>query len=458
MYRLPFTATGALVALLIVLADTPAGAKPVSFVDALKAAEPASEAIAASRAEAERARALVDAARSGYYPQVNGTAVYTRTIKSQFDGISFGTPDPTMPGTMMSKNELPFGQRNNWRVGGTAQQMIFDGFHTRANVSVAKSQVQVAELGIAATRAQVTLEVAQAYFDAALAEQQVQIANVTLQQSETTLKETQLNFDQGAAPEFDLVRAEVARDNQSTSLVQFRAQRDVAYVQLRRLIGIPLGEPIELTTTLATDDVEVVVAAARAAAGLPANPTRVALAQAQATVAAGEAALSGASAARFPVLAAASDLGFINYQGNPVNDGWRTDWTVSLNLSIPIFDGWRRRATIRANRAALAASRSRLAQTGELAQVETAQASASVAASTTTLEISTRTVEQARRAYQIAELRFSQGASTHLEIVDARVQLEQALLNQARSAHDLRVARLRQELLPGLPISSSAGF
>ena len=61
-------------------------------------------------------------------------------------------------------------------------------------------------------------------------------------------------------------------------------------------------------------------------------------------------------------------------------------------------------------------------------------------------------------AYQIAELRFQQGASTHLELVDSRVQLEQALLNQARSARDLRVARLRQELLPGLPLGSAAGF
>jgi outer membrane protein TolC len=63
-----------------------------------------------------------------------------------------------------------------------------------------------------------------------------------------------------------------------------------------------------------------------------------------------------------------------------------------------------------------------------------------------------RTVQQAKRAYQIAELRFQQGASTHLELVDTRVQLEQALLGQARSAHDLRIARLRLALLPALPL------
>ena len=76
-----------------------------------------------------------------------------------------------------------------------------------------------------------------------------------------------------------------------------------------------------------------------------------------------------------------------------------------------------------------------------------------------TLETNARAVQQAQRAYQIAELRFQQGASTHLELVDARVQLEQAQLIQARSARNLRIARLRQELLPGLPFGAIAtGF
>ena len=48
-------------------------------------------------------------------------------------------------------------------------------------------------------------------------------------------------------------------------------------------------------------------------------------------------------------------------------------------------------------------------------------------------------MQQASRAYQIAELRFAQGASTHLELVDTRVQLEQALPVQVRAAPDLRI-------------------
>jgi outer membrane protein TolC len=144
----------------------------------------------------------------------------------------------------------------------------------------------------------------------------------------------------------------------------------------------------------------------------------------------------------------------VNYQRQPFNSEWFTNWTVGVNLSIPIFDQFRRRTQIRQNKAVLAGSRAQLQQTSEVSQVEAAQAAAAVASSTTQLENGARTVKQAKRAYEIAELRFQQGASTHLELVDARVQLEQAQLVVARAARDLRVARVREQLLPALPLGS----
>jgi outer membrane protein len=443
------------------LAAAPAAAQPVataaapalSLEEALRQGAHASEAIGVARAEVNRARSQVAGARAGYLPTVNGTAVYQHTLRSEFEGISFGPPD--MPAEDL---DLPFGQRNTWRLGLVVNQPLFDGYRTSAAVAQAKAGVRASELDVKATRAQVALAIAQAYYDAALAQRQVEISEVTLQQAEQTLAETKLHFQQGAAPEFDLVRAGVAHDNQRTLLVQLRAQRDIAFVQLRRWIGVPLDRAISLSSQLEADDVDQAVTAVRDAAGLGAGPSHLAVAQAKETVAARSAALRGARGDRLPTVAAWSDLGFVDYEGTPFNDGWHTNWTIGVTLSVPIFDGFRRRAAIAGSQAELAVAHAQLASSAEIAEVDAAQAAADVTASQTTLETTTRTVEQARRAYQIAELRFQQGASTHLELVDARVQLEQAQLHQARSARDVRVARLRQELLPGLPLGAAAGF
>ena len=63
------------------------------------------------------------------------------------------------------------------------------------------------------------------------------------------------------------------------------------------------------------------------------------------------------------------------------------------------------------------------------------------------------TVTQARRAYDIAELRYREGISTQLELADSRLALESAELNRAQAARDVQVARARLALLPNLPLS-----
>lgn len=75
-------------------------------------------------------------------------------------------------------------------------------------------------------------------------------------------------------------------------------------------------------------------------------------------------------------------------------------------------------------------------------------------------QASAGTVEQAARAYKIAELRYREGISTQTELLDSRIQLQQAQAARARAARDLQVAKVRIALLPALPIavpSASAG-
>jgi outer membrane protein TolC len=428
----------------------------LSFEAAIGAAEGAAESMTVARAEVDRSEANVRTARSGYLPQINGTSAYQRTLATEFDDIEFGPMDPSMGGGL---EDLPFGQRNNWRLGLNVSQPLFDGFRTRAAVRQARAGARSAELGVRSTRAQVVLQAGQAYFDAVVTQREVEIAERALHEAQKTFDDTALGFKNGTTPEFDVLRAEVARDNQRTLLVQFQVQRDVALVQLRRLIGVKVDQPLVLTTSLDTDDVASVAAAARSAAGITGEASRVAIAQAKEGVEASAAGVEIARAQLFPLIAAGTDFGLVSYETHPFQSDWRTNWTLGVTLSVPIFDGFRRRSQVEASRAQLQGARAQLAFTAEVSQVEAAQAAAAVAASATQLETTTRTVLQARRAYQIAELRFQQGASTHLELIDARQQLEQALIGQARSARNLRVARLRQELLPGLPLgSATTGF
>src|SRR5919109_1095757 len=107
--RVVFTAIGAL---LVVVAqparplgaqqDTlrratavPASTQRLSLEDALHAAEAQSEAVRIARAGLTRAHGQWYQARSQYLPQLSASLSYQRTLRSQFQGISFGGPPDT---------------------------------------------------------------------------------------------------------------------------------------------------------------------------------------------------------------------------------------------------------------------------------------------------------------------------------------------------------------------------
>ena len=60
-------------------------ARMLSLAEALELAEGASENVGIARAAVERARGERQQARSDYFPQLTGSATYTRTLESQFD-------------------------------------------------------------------------------------------------------------------------------------------------------------------------------------------------------------------------------------------------------------------------------------------------------------------------------------------------------------------------------------
>jgi outer membrane protein len=140
----------------------------------------------------------------------------------------------------------------------------------------------------------------------------------------------------------------------------------------------------------------------------------------------------------------------------PDRDDWRTNWTVGVFLTVPLFTGFRTVANIDAAEADVAEARARLRQTERAAAVDNLSAAEQVSVARATWQQNARTAAEAERAYQIAELRFQQGISSHLDLVDARIQLDQARVNRARAARDLHVARIRLELLPRLPVPGAS--
>jgi outer membrane protein TolC len=486
------------IAVLLVAAATRASAQAaplsLSLQEALARADLASPAVGIARAGTTSAQASWLRARSAYLPQINGSATYTRTLNSEFSAFAASTtdtfptpmnchhftPNPSLPladrldslehaldctanGSIFSLSSLPFGQANTWNFGLSGSMTLFD-LKVAGQVATANAGRDQASIEVDAQRAAAVLNVAQAYFDAQLAQRLVDIADSTLAQAQRTFEQTRLERQVGNAAEFDQLRASVARDNQSPVVIQRRADREHAFLRLRQVLDLPASTQLVLTTPL-TDT---------AAAPLPAYAARVAAAhdtavdarapvrEAQAAVRASDGQVRTARAERLPALSLSSTYAKIDFPKDVFSfDRFLTDWSVNVQMTVPIYDGGRLHSDVLAAEAAREQSAMRLKEARQQAQLEEGDARTQLESAQAAWTASLGTTAQAQRAYDIAELRYQNGLSTLTEVADVRLQLGQAEANSAQAARDLQVARIRMSLLRDLPfntgLSPSAG-
>jgi outer membrane protein len=469
--------------------------RPLSIEQALDLAERESESVGLARSDLAQARGERRRAKSAYFPQLTGSASYTRTLRSQFsalqgDSAGPGTPVPDecdafvpRPGLPIDQRldsleaavecasnadpfaglgeDLPFGRENTYRLGLSFSQTLFAGGRLSGQSRAADANLRSAELGLTSAEAQLLLDVTEAYYDAALGDRLVAIATATLEQADTTLSQTQLAREVGNQSEFDLLRARVTRDNQRPVAIQRQAARDIAYYRLKNLLNLPPEQPLELTSRPV--DTELVRTARLVELveipGDTATDARAPVRQADEAVMSQQGLLRVARAQRWPQVSLTSDYAEFGYPNDlsPFGPNYLSDWVVAVGLEIPLFTGGRISGDVAVAEAGLEQARLRLRQTRELAQLDARNTQLQLGAAAAAWDASAGTEEQADRAYQIAEIRYREGISTQTELNDLRIQLAQAQANRAQAARDLQVARTRLALLPSLPLGTTTG-
>lgn len=468
-------------------AQVVAGPAPLVLTldEALRLAEERSEQVAIATAGVTRARAGEQRARSERFPQVFGSASYDRSLASEFEGLFDGasstcTPLQVDPGASLEDRvtelerayscpasstafaggdgeALPFGRPNTYRLGLAFTQALYAGGRIVAQERQATLGRQSAEVSLRSSRAQLALDVARAYFDAALSDRLVAIAQATYDQADRAFEQTRLQREAGRVAEFEQLRAQVARDTLSPNVIRAKSNREIAYLQLRQLLEIPLAVELELVAPL-DEDAPPAERFREGLAEIEAGTTprrRAALDSAANDVLARQESVRIARSQRLPSVGVNSIYGLVSYpEAVPGFDAWRTNWTVGATLQVPLFTGGRVAAEEAIARAEVEESQQRLVLARELAALDAESAGQELVAARATWDASSSTVAQAQRAYDIAELRYREGLSTQLELSDARLLLQQAQANRAQAARDLQLARVRLVLLPELPLTT----
>lgn len=384
-----------------------------------------------------QARAQRDIATSGAWPSLNASGAYARTR------ISERTATTSLLGLGQSTGASPSGG-----VGGSIPGLAnpFDQFQYGFDAAweadlfgrVSRS-VEAADAGVQASveerhDAFVSLagEVARAYIELRSAQREQLIARDSLQTQRGILELAQQRRDAGVGDDLDVANAAAVAAGTQAQLPLYQRRITQAVNQLSLLLAQQPGAlSEELEAVQAVPPVPP-----RMPAGLPADLVRRRpdIRAAEARLHAATAQVGVATADFFPDLTLHLGLGL---QAERVKD--LTDWashfmSLGPSLELPVFDGGRRRATVRLQ--GLRAQEAAVGYAGAVLDAlhEVDNAAAACDAEQERQAALAAAVSQEQTALQLAQQRYQSGIAGFIEVLDAERSQQQAQLAQADSA------------------------
>ncbi len=313
-----------------------------------------------------------------------------------------------------------------------------DLFGRLRNLSdAAAAQVLASEEARKSVQISLVAAVANAQLALAADDALLSVTQQTLASREDSYRLIKLRFDKGASSELDLRQAESLLEAARVSFAQATRQRALDQNALELLLGQPL--PADLPAARALD----------AAAGLPELPVglpsevlvrRPDVRLAEQQLMAANANIGAARAAFFPRITLTGSAGQASGHLSDLFKSGHAAWSFAPQLIQPLFDAGRNQGNLdlaKANREIAVAQYERAIQT---AFREVADALAGRATLGEQLRAQGRQLEAEQQRSRLAELRYRNGASSYLELLDAQRSLftaQQALLQlQAQFAQN----------------------
>ena len=145
--------------------------------------------------------------------------------------------------------------------------------------------------------------------------------------------------------------------------------------------------------------------------------------------------------------------GAYNYWSNFLNfkkNNWESYYSVNLVLTLPIFSGFSNSAKIAQTKSLI--KEIEFSQKGliDMVKFEVNQAFLNLKQAKESLLSQEKNVDEAQESVRIAELNFSEGLATTLDVSSAQVALSQAKTNYSQALYDYVVSLAQLEKAMGI--------
>jgi len=386
-------------------------------------------------------------ARSGALPSLHLNGYYNRNFKIPSFFVQAG--DETI--------EFKTGFKNSFGATVSLEQPIWQGGRVINAYLIARMYKRYSEAAANQVKANVIYNAESLFYVTVLRRAQLAVLRQAYEANKANYDVVQKLYSRGMVSEYELLRAEVERDNLLPQIIRAESEVNLADKQLKSFLGIDLTEGIAVVEGEADT----------AISGLPAlaELTRMALKerpemlQAEELVQIADKAIGVARGGYWPDFSAIAQ-----YDWQSQSDSWTLSenksesWTAGLRVSFPLFEGWRTHGEVNERKAQYEQAKLARQQTLDDIRLEVEAAYDRLMQAKKSLDIQKTTIAQAEEGLKIANLRYNSGVGTQLEVLSAQTALTDARRARAEALFLFRQARAGLKKATTVDILADSGL
>jgi len=409
----------------------------------------------------EKASAAVDEAFGYALPKVDLSGYYNRFIskpKTPFPDFEAMLTNATYA-LLFDENVIPrddskyrpmssklqsFAQTHNWEAKVEVTQILFSSAVFRG-IGASKIYLNLAKEQLYSTASNLTLNVKKAFYGVLLSKKMLEIIEASLKNAEENLANVKSMHKQGFASDFEAMQVEVQVENIRPQVYEIKNTLENAKNSLKLLLGLPQNTDIDIEGDFEYDKTY-----------FPDEETTIELALVNnydlktmnLKMQVDDEFIALDRAEYYPTLAA-----FGNYTYSGTGDKFPTQnyysTAVGLSLSINLFSGLQTNKRVEQSEIALNQTKEQIKQYKDYLSTQIKGKILELQKVNSQYAAQERNVELAKKAYDLATIRFKESSGTQLEIKNADIELRTAKTNKIKTIYDFIIAKSELELLTG---------
>lgn len=415
------------------------GAEVLSLEDCLNLARQKNPDLRIGEKQIQSAQEGIRASYSGILPEIG---ISSKAVHSSQGANEMVYGDTTIPTSEKS--------RNDFNAGFYYQQNLYDGGKWWNAIKLARTSLSVAQLEVAEVSQQIIANVTEKFYTVLKAQELLKVYEMTLKNSQEQLKKTEEMFRIGQVAKKDLFKSQVREGNDRLAVIKQKAEVEVTLSDLKVAIGVTAEFGLEIQEEIYQKPALIDFTSARTLA-LANNPQLKILSQQKQN---SDLNYKITRSDLYPTVSAiykydrgGSELARV-VNVNEFDRWWGS--SLTLNVSMPLFQGFSRKAKIQQGLLDFRQYDDKIAkqEIEIINQVENLVRTINTYSEM--LGVNELNILSAQEDLRLAQEMYRLNSATILDVLDAQVALTRAQSDLVTTKYDAKIYEAKLAYLMGI--------